>query len=66
MDTVKIAFIMFVLTFLFPSISLFFNIDPFLVLIVTSIGLFITGMICIPATARLIIRIASNLNLEEE
>jgi len=57
MIVVVIAFTMFVLSLLSPVILTALGADPFIAALGPLVGLVITGLICIPGTARLIVRV---------
>ena len=61
MRVVKIAFGMFALTLLSPAILSCLNVDPFTIVMVTTVGLFATAFICVPGTARLVVSVARKL-----
>lgn len=65
MDVVRIAWGLFCLTLISPAILSWMGVDPFIVALAPLIGFLITGMICAPGTARLIVGVARKLEEEE-
>ncbi len=61
MRVVEIALASFALSLLSPAILYYMGVDPFIVALAPLIGFVITGIICIPGTARLIVSVARKL-----
>ena len=58
--TVWVAFTMLALSLLSPAILYYCGMDTMIIAIFPVLGLFITALICIPGTARLIVSISEH------